>query len=68
MTIVQPNKKYTVDELCNMIRQASPTELAQLKKLIPAATKEQIEDAHKRFDDGIYDEEGTLIGELHPDD
>ena len=29
---------------------------------------EERERGHKRLDDGIYDENGRLIGEKHPDD
>lgn len=55
--------------LIDRIRQAKTVEeLNELKKYLPVLTPEQIEEAHKRFDDGIYDENGLLIGEKHPDD
>ncbi len=63
------NDEYTLEQLRKMIRNAnSKEELRELAKYIPALTEQQREEGHKRLDDGIYDENGTLIGEKSPDD
>lgn len=61
--------KYTLEQLRKKIRNThSKEELRELAKYIPTLTEQQREEGHKRLDDGIYDEDGTLIGEKSPDD
>jgi hypothetical protein len=52
-----------------MLRKATTIEeIKRIKKLIPKLSEQELAEGHKRLDDGIYDENGTLIGEKHPDD
>ena len=51
------------------VRNASSIEkIKQIRTLFPKLSEEERERGHKRLDDGIYDENGRLNGEKHPDD
>lgn len=43
-------------------------EIRALNALVPDLNPEEKAMAHRNLDDGIYDANGILVGELHPDD
>ena len=62
-------KQYTIEQLRDMLCKAkSVDEIKRIKSLFPHISEAEIEDAHRRLDDGIYNANGTLVGEKHPDD
>ena len=62
-------ERIPIEELRRMLRNASSIEeIKQIRTLFPKLSEEERERGHKRLDDGIYDENGRLIGEKHPDD
>lgn len=62
-------KQYTIPQLRNMIRQAKTVEeIRKIRSLFPVLSPEERIEGHRRLDNGIYDAEGTLIGEKHPNE
>lgn len=65
----QKKKKLQIRLLQKKIREAeSLEELQRLEKEIPVLSREEKQAALKRMDDGIYNSEGVLLGERHPED
>ena len=63
------DQKVDIHQLRELLSQArSAEEIRRLHSLIPVLTEEERELAHRNMDDGIYDANGALIGEQHPDD
>ena len=62
-------KHVDIHQLRKLISQAnSVDEIKALKSFIPELSFEEEIIAHRNLDDGIYDANGTLIGEKHPND
>lgn len=65
----QKKKKLQIRLLQKKIREAeSLEELQRLEKEIPVLSRKEKQAALKRMDDGIYNSEGVLLGERHPED
>ena len=58
----------SASDLREIIECASESVIEQIIGLLPVPTESDYEEAHKYLDDGIYDNNGYLIGEKHPDD
>lgn len=63
---------FTTDDIerfRSKLRQARTVEeLDDLKQDFPVVSEEQKREAIRHLDDGIYDENGNLVGERHPED
>jgi hypothetical protein len=66
------SKEYVLglsaSELREILETASETVISQIEQFLQVPTEKEVEDAHTILDDGIYDSNGYLIGEKHPDD
>ena len=57
------------EQFRSMMRNASSIEeIRKIYAMVPKPSEEKRKRAHRILDDGIYDENGHLIGEKHPDD
>lgn len=61
--------KLGVQELKEYLESLETSEeLEEALNLLDVPTEEDYIQAHNTLDDGIYDSEGRLIGEKHPED
>jgi hypothetical protein len=58
----------SASELREILENASTSVISQIEQFFPVPSEKEIEDAHSVLDDGIYDSNGYLIGEKHPED
>lgn len=59
---------YNVYQLIAMCENASIEEINAIRATLPKLTSEENAKARSYMDDGIYEANGTLIGEKHPND
>ncbi len=58
----------TPTDVREILENASDSIIDQVIALLPIPTQEDYLEAHKFLDDGIYDSDGNIIGEKHPED
>lgn len=61
-------RSLTPTDIREILENASDAIIDQVIALLPTPTQENYSDAHQILDDGIYDSEGHIIGEKHPED
>lgn len=61
-------RKLTATDVREILENAPDSVIEQVIELLPTPTQEEIQEAHRYLDDGIYDSDGNLIGEKHPED
>ncbi len=61
-------QRLSPSDLRDIFENASEAIVDVIINLLPMPTQEDYEQAHLFLDDGIYDSEGNIIGEKHPDD
>lgn len=67
--MISLEEKIPVIEIRRMLNNASSIEeIKKIRDSLPKLSEEENKRAQKLLDDGIYDENGILIGEKHPDD
>ena len=68
--MVNPAQKITSPEQFRsmMSNTSSLEEIRKICAMVPKPSEEKRKRAYRILDDGIYDENGRLIGEKHPDD
>ena len=67
--MILKKKTYTIRQLQIMLRQAKTEgDIREIRKLFPTITAEDRVRRRRQLDDGIYDSNGTIIGEKHHED
>ena len=67
--MISLEEKIPLIEIRSMLNNASSIEeIKKIRDSHPKLSEEENKRAQKLLDDGIYDENGILIGEKHPDD
>lgn len=61
-------KSLTPTDIREILENASDVIIDQIIALLPKPTQEDYVAAHRVLDDGIYDSNGNIIGEKHPED
>jgi hypothetical protein len=60
--------RLSAADLREIMETASENVVEQIMSFLPEPTEQEMREAHQYLDDGIYDSDGDLIGEKHPDD
>ncbi len=58
----------TPTDIRELLEQAPDAIISQVIALLPKPTQADYSEAHQFLDDGIYDSDGNIIGEKHPED
>lgn len=61
-------RSLTPTDVREILEDASNAIIDQVIEFLPTPTRENYLEAHPFLDDGIYDANGNVIGEKHPED